>query len=271
VGDEDIRRHNVSFIETLCKSALSKSGIYGIDYSLNPYFGCEHSCIYCYVPRMLPSKLKGRAWGSFVEVKTNIPKILAKELRSISSGRVLISSITDSYQPIEQQYQLTRRCIELLAKKNFEVIVLTKSTLFTRDLDVMNKERFELGVTVTTLNAYKELEPNSPPPLMRLQALKEASENGFKTFIFLGPLIPGIVDDELQEILELAYNSNVKYVIVDKLNTKGDVTQAIAKALNRDQMEKFMKAMSNKSWIYEIKEKIIETCNKLHIPYDFCF
>lgn len=271
MGDARIKRHEFSIVEVQCKSALSKSKIYGIDYSLNPYFGCEHSCVYCYVPRMLSSKLKGRAWGSFVEVKTNILKILARELRSLSSDRVLISSITDPYQPVEQQYQLTRRCIELLAKRDFEVTVLTKSNLFTRDLDVMNKERFEVGVTITTLNAHRELEPKSPPPLMRLQALKEASESGFKTFIFLGPLIPGVVDDDLQEILELAYSLNVSYVIVDKLNTRGDVVQAIAKALSKSHMNRFLEAISNKSWLREVRERIMATCNKLHISYDFCF
>lgn len=257
--------------EVQCRSALSKSGIYGVDYSLNPYFGCVHSCVYCYVPRMMPSKLKGRVWGRFVEVKANIPRILAKELKHISLGVILVSSITDPYQPVERRYELTRRCVELLSSSKLEVTVLTKSALFKRDLDSMNKDRFEIGVTVTTIRAHRELEPLSDPPMARLEALKEASREGFKTFLFLGPLIPGIVDEEVDEIIELAHNAEVSYVIVDKLNTRGDVVRSVSKALSKRHLDKFINAISNREWLKSIREKIVEVCERLHIPYDFCF
>lgn len=257
--------------EIQCRSALSKSGIYGVDYSLNPYFGCEHSCVYCYVPRMMPSKLRGRSWGGFVEVKVNMPKVLAKELRRVRRGVVLISSITDPYQPVERRYELTRKCVELLSSSRLEVTVLTKSTLFKRDLEVMCKDRFEIGVTVTTIRAHRGLEPLSDPPLARLEALKEASQEGFKTFLFLGPLIPGVVDEELEEIIELAYNAGVSYIIVDKLNTRGDVVQSIMKVLVRNHLNKFINNLSNKSWLEDIRRRIIDACNQLRIPYDFCF
>ncbi len=250
---------------------MSKSGIYGVDYSLNPYFGCEHSCVYCYVPRMMPGRLRGRAWGSFVEVKVNIPKVLASELRRISRGRVLLSSITDPYQPVERSYELTRSCVELLASKGLEVTVLTKSSLFKRDLDLMDKERFEVGVTVTTIKAQRELEPLSDPPLRRLEALKEASEEGLRTFVFLGPLIPGVVDEELDEILELAYSAGASYVIVDKLNTKGDVVESIMRVLDERILDQFLKAVSSKAWLEEARKRIASACDKLRLPYDFCF
>jgi len=250
---------------------LSKSGIYGVDYSLNPYFGCEHSCVYCYVPRMMPGRLRGRAWGSFVEVKVNIPRVLASELRRVSRGRVLVSSITDPYQPVEKSYKLTRSCLELLASKGLEVTILTKSSLFKRDLDLMDGERFEVGVTVTTIKAHRELEPLSDPPLKRLDALREASEGGLRTFVFLGPLIPGVVDEELDEILELARGAGASYVIVDKLNIKGDVVESITRALGEGALAKFLKALSNRAWLEEVKRRIARTCDKLRLQYDFCF
>ena len=257
--------------EVHCKTALSKSGIYGVDYSLNPYFGCEHSCVYCYVPRMIPGRLRGRSWGEFVEVKVNIPNILASELRRVSRGRVLVSSITDPYQPVERSYELTRRCVELLASKGFEVTILTKSSLLRRDLDLMDEERFEVGVTVTTIRAYKELEPLSDPPLKRLEALKEASEEGLRTFVFLGPLIPGVVDEELDEILELAYSVGASYVVVDKLNTKGDVVRSMAKALSGGVLDEFLRALSSKTWLEGVRGRIARICDRLHLQYDFCF
>ena len=238
---------------------------------MNPYFGCEHSCVYCYVPRMMPGRLRGRAWGSFVEVKVNIPKVLASELRRVSRGRVLVSSITDPYQPIEKLYELTRSCLKLLASRGLEVTVLTKSSLFKRDLDLMDEEKFEVGVTVTTVKAYRELEPLSDPPLRRLEALKEASEEGLRTFVFLGPLIPGVVDEELDEILELAYNAGASYVIVDKLNTKGDVIESIARALDEKALDRFFEALSNKAWLEGIRNRIARICDRLRLQYDFCF
>jgi DNA repair photolyase len=256
--------------EVYCKSALSKSGIYGVDYSLNPYFGCEHSCVYCYVPRMMPGRLRGRAWGSFVEVKVNIPKVLARELRRVSRGRVLVSSITDPYQPIERSYELTRSCLELLASKGLEVTILTKSSLFKRDLDLMD-EKFEVGVTVTTVKSYRELEPFSDPPLRRLEALKEASGEGLRTFVFLGPLIPGVVDEELDEILELAYNAGASYVIVDKLNTRGDVVESIARVLEERVLGRFFEAISSKAWLEGVRSKIARACDRLRLQCDFCF
>ncbi|MEM4653804.1 MAG: radical SAM protein [Candidatus Nezhaarchaeales archaeon] len=242
-----------------------------MDYSLNPYFGCAHSCVYCYVPRLMSNRLGGRVWGSFVEVKVNMPRVLTRELKRINRGVVLISSITDPYQPVERRYELTRRCIELLSSSKLEVTVLTKSTLFKRDLDSMDKEKFELGVTVTTIQAHRELEPLSDHPIARLEALKEASQEGFKTFLFLGPLIPGVVDEEVDEIVELAYSSGVSYIIVDKLNVKGDVVQSIMSTLNKSHLNKFVNAIHDKSWLKNIKEKIIEICKRFHIPCDFCF
>lgn len=262
---------SVSIVEISCNRALSKSKIYGVDYSLNPYFGCEHACIYCYVPRMMPMRLKNRTWGSFVEVKVNIPRVLAMEVKRAPRGRVLVSSITDPYQPIEWKCQLTRRCIELLAKGGFEVVLLTKSDTFRRDLELMEEGRFEVGVTVTTLSFHKVLEPNAPPPIARLRALKEASERGFKTFLFLGPLIPGIIDYEVQGILELAHEHGAQYVIVDKLNTRGDVVRAMAKALRGESANRFMEAVKDRGWVKKVSEEIIMMCHELKMPYDFCF
>jgi len=220
---------------------------------------------------MMPKRLKGRAWGSFVEVKVNIQRVLASELRRVSRGRVLVSSITDPYQPVERSYELTRSCLELLASRGLEVTILTKSSLFKRDLDLMDKERFEVGVTITTIRAHRELEPFSDPPLKRLEALKEASEEDLRTFVFLGPLIPGVVDEELDEILELAHSAGASYVIVDKLNTKGDVVESIMKSLGERNVSKFLEALSSKAWLEAIKDRIARMCYRLRLQYDFCF
>ena len=90
--------------EVKCKSALSSSSLPGLDYSLNPYRGCQHNCAYCYVPNVL--RIQRKEWGSFVEVKTNIPVVLSKELKKKKPGVVGLSTVTDPYQPIEKKYHL---------------------------------------------------------------------------------------------------------------------------------------------------------------------
>ena len=89
-----------------CKSALSASRLPGLSYSLNPYRGCQHNCAYCYVPNVL--RIKRDLWGDFIDVKTNIPIILSKELKKKKPGVVGLSTVTDPYQPIESKYKLTR-------------------------------------------------------------------------------------------------------------------------------------------------------------------
>ena len=129
--------------ELSCKAALSRSGLPGFDYALNPYRGCQHGCIYCYSPETLREKRvcyspetlrEKREWGSFVEVKRNIPGVLAKELRRLKKGVVGIGTVTDAYQPVEERYGVTRRCLEQLLRRDFPICIQTKSSLVERDI-----------------------------------------------------------------------------------------------------------------------------------------
>ena len=123
--------------EVICKTALSKSNLPGLDYSLNPYRGCQHNCAYCYVPNVL--RIKRSNWGNFVYIKKNIPTVLSKELRNKKQGVVALSTVTDPYQPIEKKFKLTRYCLEQLLKIDFPVCLQTKSSLISRDLDIISK------------------------------------------------------------------------------------------------------------------------------------
>ena len=145
----------MSFIvrEIKAKSVLTKSGIPGIDYCINPYVGCFHGCRYCYATFMKRFTGHQEPWGSFVDVKVNAPAILPKQLARARRGNVLISSVTDGYQPIESKYKLTRQCLEVLLEYQFPVDILTKSPLVLRDMDIMEKfKEIEVGLTITTDN-----------------------------------------------------------------------------------------------------------------------
>ena len=94
--------------EVYCKNALSKSKISGMDYALNPYIGCEHGCVYCYAEFMRKYTNHKEEWGEFVDVKINIVDRLRKQIKRTKPGTIMIGTVTDAYQPLEDKYQLTR-------------------------------------------------------------------------------------------------------------------------------------------------------------------
>ena len=142
---------NLTIREIRAKSILTKSGIPGIDYCINPYVGCAHGCRYCYATFMKRYTGHTEAWGSFVDVKINAPEILQRQLKRAKRGRILISSVTDAYQPIESKYKLTRQCLEILLQSQLPVDILTKSPLVLRDMDLIKKFKdIEVGITITT-------------------------------------------------------------------------------------------------------------------------
>jgi DNA repair photolyase len=123
--------------EARASTALSPSRLPGLDFALNPYRGCGHGCIYCYSPDVL--RLGGKEpWGSFVEVRKNLPVLLAKE-RKACSGVVGLGTVTDPYQPAEEKTRLTRYCLEQLATAKCSVCVQTKSDLVARDTDILSR------------------------------------------------------------------------------------------------------------------------------------
>jgi DNA repair photolyase len=218
--------------ETICKSALSRSGIYGWVYALNPYRGCEHACRYCYAPNIL--HLPRASWGAFLEVKKNLPTILAKELKHLKPALVGISSVTDPYQKSEEQFKVTRYCLEQLIKFKFPVSIITKSPLIVRDIDLLSRLTYaEITITITTLDDQLSelLEQNAPPIAERLGALKILSEHGLNTYAFLGPLLPTLEPEQVPGFIGTLSETGVTSVMTDTLNLKPGIWQAVANTL----------------------------------------
>jgi len=213
-----------------CKTALSKSSLPGLDYSLNPYRGCQHNCAYCYVPNVL--RIDRTKWGTFVDVRINIPFVLVKELRNKKRGTIGISTVTDPYQPIESKFKLTRYCLEQLVKYNFPVCIQTKSKLVLRDLDLISKlSNAEIMFSIGTLddNERKTLEPNASSINDRLNAMKKFSDEGIKTVVFFGPIYPTIKVENLEEIVNTFIENGAKEIMVDKFNLKPGIFENIKK------------------------------------------
>lgn len=228
--------------EVKCKTALSKSSLPGLDYSLNPYRGCQHGCVYCYVPNVL--RIKRSEWGNFVDVKTNIPTVLSKELRNKKPGVVGISTVTDPYQPIEKKYNLTRYCLEQLLIHDFPIHIQTKSRLVARDLDLISKfSDIELMFSIATLNdnERKQLEPFASSIDERFEVLKKCSEIGINTSVFFGPIYPTITIENLSFMIDKFEEYEVTEIMLDRFNLKSGIKENVVSAMSTNPffLEKF--------------------------------
>lgn len=178
------------------KSMLNPSRISGIDYSLNPYTGCAFGCRYCYADFMRRfSGHAGESWGTFVDVKANAPELLRKELARKKPGVIGLSLVTDPYQPLEREQGLTRSCLEAIRDRGeFDVSVLTRSPLVTRDIDLFLclGERAQVGLSITTDDddVRRLFEPRAPAISRRLESLRELRDAGVRTYAFVGPALP---------------------------------------------------------------------------------
>lgn len=204
--------------EIEAKSILSNSAIPRMDYCLNPYVGCSHGCYYCYADfmRRYTGHLESK-WGDFVDVKVNSAELLEKEIKRKKRGLVILSSVTDPYQPLELKYKLTRRCLEVFLKENWPVNILTKSRLVIRDIDVIRQfKAIEVGVTVTTdsEDVRKKFERDAPSIESRINALRKLKDLGIKTYVFVGPILPMGNAKRLAEILSKVSD----YIVLDCMN-----------------------------------------------------
>lgn len=259
--------------EVSCKSALSRSALPGLDYALNPYRGCQHACLYCYSPEVLREK---REWGTFVDVRRNMPLVLAKELKRKDEGVVGIGTVTDGYQPAEKKYELTRRCLEVLLEHDFPISIQTKSNLILRDLDLIKRfSSKDVGVTITTLSEeYARLfEPWASSPKDRLSAISEIAGHNMDTWIFLGPILPGITDQDLEALVEAIGATGVKKVVVDKLRLRGRIWSRIEDAikLRGQELKEFRESAKSPQQFKKIEEKIAELCVRRNIKWVSAF
>ena len=202
--------------EVKVKSILSKSGIPGADYCINPYVGCSHGCRYCYATFMKRYTGHTEAWGSFVDVKMNGPEVLHRQIKKATKGHVFISSVTDPYQPMENKYQLTRQCLEILLPYQFSVDILTKSPLVLRDTDLLKEfKEIEVGITITTDDEEMKriFEPYAPSIKARIQALRALYKSGIKNYVFIGPLLPMNPEAFSEKI-----SPYVHAILIDRMN-----------------------------------------------------
>jgi DNA repair photolyase len=218
---------DMKITEKSARSILTRSNIPGVDFCLNPFVGCAHACRYCYATFMCRFSGHEEPWGTFVEVKVNALPLLRKALRRRREGEVMLSSVTDPYQPVEKTYRLTRACLELLGQSDLEVGVLTKSGLVARDIDILSRmPNVEVGLSITTdrEEIRRLLEPGSSPIDVRIGALERLHSAGIATYVFVGPILP--MDPE--KLVEMV-SGFADRILIDRLNYQRKVRSLYAR------------------------------------------
>ena len=191
------------------------------DQSINPYRGCEHGCVYCYArPTHAYLDLSpGFDFESRLYSKPNAPELLEKELGrpGYRCRLIALGTNTDPYQPIERNWRITRRIIEVLASCHHPLSIVTKSSLIERDLDLLasmaEENLVEVYLSVTTLDRHlaRRLEPRATAPERRLETLRRLSEAGIPTGLMFAPVIPFLNDDDMEAVLEGGAQAGVRY------------------------------------------------------------
>ncbi|WP_274475023.1 PA0069 family radical SAM protein [Mangrovimonas aestuarii] len=216
--------NKTSYLEIYPKTIVNNvaSPDVGMTYSMNPYQGCEHGCIYCYARNS--HEFWGYSAGLDFErkilVKKEAPKLLEQKLKSKSwkAQTIVLSGNTDCYQPAEKHYEITRKCLEVFLKYKHPVGIITKNALILRDLDILKElakdNLIGVNISVTSLSedTRRLLEPRTATIKKRLETIKALSENGIPVNAMLAPIIPAINSHEILPLAKAVAEHGAVYI-----------------------------------------------------------
>jgi DNA repair photolyase len=238
--DPEPRRLRTAFLRDDTKSVLSPNDAddLSFDYGLNPYRGCEHGCAYCYA-RIYHEYLgfsSGIDFETKILIKPEAPALLEQELSRprYRPGVISLSGVTDCYQPVERRLQITRRCLEVLARFRNPVVVITKNALVERDIDHLAElarhgaAAVYLSLTTLDTDLAAMLEPRASTPRARLAAMRALAEAGIPTGVSAAPMIPGLNDSELPSILAAAADHGASFAAYSLVRLPGTVADVFA-------------------------------------------
>ncbi|MBM4237513.1 MAG: radical SAM protein [Euryarchaeota archaeon] len=268
------RACGVRVVEGRCRSALVRSRLPGLDYALNPYGGCEHRCLYCYAPAVL--RVPRASWGRSIVARTNIPEVLSLEVKG-KRGTVGIGTVTDPYQPAEEKYRLTGRCLEVLSRSELRTSVLTKSDLVLRDAALLEAMRgVEVGITITTCDDgfAAQFEPGAPPPSRRIRALAELNDRGVETYALIGPVLPQITEKEMERLISEIAHIGTKRIMSDRLRLRPGTIESLrsAEAMSDERFRgEFEEKTRSRKYFEKTEEEIRRLCRSHGISFETAF
>ncbi len=229
IDEEFLHNEKTEYIDTFPKTIINKvkSPDLGFGYSMNPYQGCEHGCIYCY------ARNAHEYWGfsagldfeQKIIVKHNVPELLEKHFSSKKwePMPIMLSGNTDCYQPAERKFRITRRILETCLKYKHPVSLITKNALITRDLDLLKQladqrlAQVMISITGTDEDIRMALEPRTSTYKNRFKIVRTLSENKIPVGVMVAPIIPGLNSHEIPAVLKAAAENGARtagYTIV---------------------------------------------------------
>lgn len=264
IKDPDPSRHlcdgntqiNTKFIDVHPKTILNKveSPDIPADYSMNPYQGCEHGCVYCYARNMHPfwGYSAGLDFEQKIMVKNDAPRLLEEKLKSPKwkASPIMLSGNTDCYQPIEKELGITRRILEVLWKYRHPVGIITKNSLILRDLDILEKMNehnlVHVAISITTRNEVlrQYLEPRTASSFARFRTVQKLAETGIPTTVMIAPIIPGLNEHEILGIAEKAALLGASAIGYTMIRLNGDVAEIFEDWLRKVYPDKANKIMN---------------------------
>jgi DNA repair photolyase len=252
----DVPRLKTEIFTETPKSIISRNDSPDIsfDRSINPYRGCEHGCTYCYArPAHAYMGLSpGLDFESKLFIKPNAAALLREELTATNyvPRTIALGANTDPYQPIEKQYRISRSVLEVLAEFKHPVGIVTKNALVTRDIDLLapmaKQGLVKVALSVTTLDGKlaRAMEPRASTPAKRLGAIEELAKAGIPTVVMLGPIIPGLNDHEIENILKVASAAGATEAGYTMLRLPHEVKGIFKDWLEKQYPDRYGKVMS---------------------------
>jgi DNA repair photolyase len=272
-GGSMMRVTMITIAEIETKSILTKTAIPGGDFVANPYVGCPHKCLYCYADFMRRFTNHEEKWGDFLDVKRCGKKINIDKLRGKT---ILMSSVTDAYNPFEQRFEVTRELLKQLVPAEANIQILTKSALVLRDRDLFRQiPGIRIGISLNTLDetVRKKLEPYASSVSKRIDAVKTLHNEGFATYIFVSPFFPGITD--FKEIVNTCKDYTGEFWF-ENLNLRGGYRRNVLNYIrdNHRHLTRLYEAIYQQGdgTYWETMEKDIDDyCRKENVSYKSYF
>jgi DNA repair photolyase len=257
---EDRESTPTNYIEIFPRTIINEvpSPDIPINWSMNPYQGCEHGCAYCY------ARPTHEYWGynggvdfeQKVMVKKEAVRLLQEkfESRSWTGQTIMLSGNTDCYQPAERKYKITRELLDLCLQYRNPVGIITKNSLITRDLDILNKmaklNLIHVVLSITTLDESLRsiLEPRTSSTKNKLKAIKQLTENNIPVSVMMAPIIPSINDNEIMSLAKVVSEAGAQRLNYTIVRLNGCVETVFSDWLRRhfpDRMKKVMDKIAN--------------------------
>jgi len=253
IDDWEEPNSKTTFIIGKSKTVVNKveSPDVGMAYSLNPYQGCEHGCIYCY------ARNSHEYWGFSagldferkIIVKKDAPELFKKflEKKGWDATPISLSGNTDCYQPAERKFKLTRQLLEIALEYKQPITMITKNALILRDLDILQDlAKLKLSAVYVSITSLDEklrlkLEPRTTTAKQRLKIIEELSKVGLPTGVMAAPMIPGLNDYEMPAILKASANNGAKSAGYTVVRLNGVINQIFEDWLRKNFPDRFDK------------------------------